>query len=1234
MSSSLRRSLSLLATCAAACAILPAAPGVASAGVESHLSRLAKHRADIDTLPVAERYAALRRLWLEWDQEDPAQVEEILRAVAESPTQPPPIQVYARLLGAYGRRRRGDVEGARKAISELGYVTAFEVAGAFDNEGKTGLERPFEPEVDGPLPAAGKTYDGKERRVSWRKSQAFAPFGWVDLGELVRPTENVCVYASTWVRDRKLGKGQSRTATLWAGSSGALRVWFDGTVAIEDPKYRDYDAERHAATVTLRSGWARVLVKACGESSAPIFSLRIGDARGGPDRSLEIATRPADVDETRTPAPKPPQGVKGPLAALEEAAKGGDAARLEALARYLVLTQSDDPADRAARAAATKAATKAPTIRRLLLASSLAEDRNQTDAWIAKAEALAAKPGTAADERVAVLLARAGHARTSLNWRDAMPYYDRALAIDPDDVTANLARAELYAEAGMHQTALRVLQTALLRRPKSVALVRAMATTLRQLGRVTEADEAEERYAALRFDDAVFLRNRVELAIARRDKAAAGRWLDRLLSISPDDGDRLGEVARYQAQIGERARAIATYKRALDLAPEDVETMKSLADLYAMGGQRAEQVALLRRVMELRPQAKDVRDYLAALEPEKPRADEAWARPPAEFLAASKAPAAGRNRRTLVSLSVATVFPNGLASRFTQVVFQPLTERAATDARLYSFAYQADAEVVQVRGVRVYHADGRVEDVADYGESDADDPRIAMYTSTRVVTVRFPRLSPGDVVELRYRVEDVSAHNAFADYFGDVSYLQAAEPIARAEYVLVTPKSRNFYFNVPSLVGGGKVEHTVSEQGDTRTYHWLAKDVPAVEPEPSMPPMTEFLGHVHVSTYKSWDEVGRWYWGLVKDQFTADDEVRRRVAEVTKGLTDDRAKVRAIYSYVVQKTRYVALEFGIHGFKPYRCAQIFARGFGDCKDKATLIVTMLREAGIPATIVIVRTGMRGLFEQEPASLAPFDHAIAYVPSMDLYLDGTAEYTGSTELPAMDRGAMALQINEGKAKLVHLPDPPASESVTSRRTEATLAPDGSALIEWRADVRGVGAPAWRQRYHASASRKQRLTEDIGADLGGVEIGALEAGALEDPEQPVWIKAKGKASQLARRDGDAFAVAAGPREYLVRDYASLGARKLDLRLSARTTQETEWVLHLPPGAKATSVPTPARVESPFGTVTVEVEQPTAGTIRVRTKVVIDRSRIAPAEYEAFRAFCEKGDRALGQRVVYSR
>ncbi|HVJ92276.1 MAG TPA: DUF3857 domain-containing protein, partial [Labilithrix sp.] len=636
-----------------------------------------------------------------------------------------------------------------------------------------------------------------------------------------------------------------------------------------------------------------------------------------------------------------------------------------------------------------------------------------------------------------------------------------------------------------------------------------------------------------------------------------------------------------------------------------------------------------RKVLELRPQEKDVREYVAHTEPSRPRPDEAYARPAAEFLKLRGAPAQGRSKRALVDLQVTTVFPNGLSSRFHQVVFQPLTDAAAAEAREYGFGFEADTETVQLRGARIYRKNGQIDEAIESGEGATDNPAMAMYSSARAFYVHFPRLDPGDVVELLYRVEDVAHRNAFADYFGEIVYMQSTEPIARSEYVLITPKTRTFYFNKPNVAG---LTQTVEEKGDNRIWHFKAENVAPLEPEPSMPPLAEILGHVHVSTYKSWDDMGRWYWGLVKDQFTADDEVRRRAQEITKGLTDDKAKVRAVYDFVVQKTRYVALEFGIHGFKPYRCAQIFARGFGDCKDKATLIVTMLKELGIPATIVILRTGMKGDFETEPASLAPFDHAIAYVPSLDWYLDGTAEFTGSGELPSMDRGALAIQINEGKPKLVHLPEPPASESVTSKRVEAAVNPDGSAQIDWKVEVFGANASSWRQRYHAKATQKQRVQEDLASELPGLEVQTVASSDIDDIERKVEIHAKAKAPSYARKDGDTRTVPVGAKEHMVRAFAPLSSRRRDIRFFALSTQENETVVKLPPGSKIVSAPRSADGTSPYGTFKVEADV-NGTTVRVKTTVAVTKSRIPENEYAAFRAFCEQVDRELGQTLTYT-
>jgi tetratricopeptide (TPR) repeat protein len=1220
----------------------PLSPRLADAaetdpGPAGALPRLARLRSEIAGAHGPQAYVALRRVWAEWDRGDPAPVEEALAEAAGDTATPAPIRAYAGLLEAYARRRRGDLDGARARIRRLGFVDRWLLVGPFDNDGKTGFATRYDPEAEEQAPIdLTRDYDAKDHRPArWRLLPAASPYAWVDFGSFLRPAEQSCALVTTFVHDARVKAHTSRPISIWAGAAGALRVDWNGTEVLNDAKYRDLDSDRFATAVVLESGWNRLTAKVCGDDRAPMLSLRVAGADGAPDEHIEVDTDPRHATSEGGAAVAPRgtgavrlAGIEGPAQVFERTAATGDAAVLEGYARYLQATGADDPTEHRARELARKAAEKAPTIPRLLLAAEVAEGRNQRAAWIERAEALVQPERTPPSEIVQVLLARADFARGSVNPRDAVPYYEHILRLDPGNLPATLAKVDLYDDAGLHDTALAMLDQAVERNPRSVALLRALVAALREDGRETEAAEAAERYAALRFDDPTFLRAHIDLAVAARDVPAATRWIERLTATNPDSAGALTTAAQAWMRLGERTRAIATYKAALEMAPEDTDVMRQLATAHALSGEHDEQLRLLRRVLELSPQAKDVRDEVSHLGPSAPRPDEQYARPASEFLATRAQPAAGQAQRSLVDLQVTTVFPNGLASRFHQVVYQPLTDAAAAAGREYAFDYENDSETVQLRAARVYRADGRIDESVENGAGGmAEDPSLAIYTSSRHYYVHFPRLEPGDVVELQYRVEDVAPRNAFADYFGEVVYMQGEESIGRSEYLLITPKSRTFYFNEPRVPG---LTRTVEEQGDRRIFHFVALHVAPVDKEAMQPPWAEVLGHVNVSTYKTWDEMGHWYWGLVKDQFVPDDEVRRRADALTHGLKDDAAKVRAIYDYVVQKTRYVALEFGIHGYKPYRCAQIFARGFGDCKDKATLIVTMLNALGIKATPVVVRTGNKGEIEGMPASLAPFDHMIAYVPSLDLYLDGTAEYTGSLELPAMDRGALALQVNEGNAKLVHLPDPPANASVSTNKVDATLGADGAAQLDWHADVGGVEASEWRVRFHADATRTRRVQELLASILPGTQVTAVDSSNLEDIEQRVTMRARGRAPRFARSEGDVLSVPLGRPEHMVRDYAPLSARRLDVRTFAQWTMQDDWTVHLPPGARVRNVPASSKGSSVFGTYAVDVDA-TGGSLHVKTSVTLSKTRVSVADYPAFRGFCEEVDRALGQRAT---
>ncbi len=124
-----------------------------------------------------------------------------------------------------------------------------------------------------------------------------------------------------------------------------------------------------------------------------------------------------------------------------------------------------------------------------------------------------------------------------------------------------------------------------------------------------------------------------------------------MLDTHPDGLWALGLAARTYRALGQPERAVAVYRRALLLAPEDTMSLRALADLDGDLGRKDEQLALLRDILRIRPQDKDVREYVEALEPHRPRADEAYAWDSSKFLKLRHAPANGQNRRVLRDLT-------------------------------------------------------------------------------------------------------------------------------------------------------------------------------------------------------------------------------------------------------------------------------------------------------------------------------------------------------------------------------------------------------------------------------------------------------------------------------------------------------------------------------------------------------------------------------------------------------
>jgi tetratricopeptide (TPR) repeat protein len=1174
---------------------------------------------------------SILRVWEQRDWVAPARMVDRMQVLASTPGMAPEHQALARVFEARARRRLGQLREAEQRVAPLGYATRWLVAGPLDNEGRGGFALETEPEAQRYRPIdLSASFAGKERPARWRPMPEVSVLGMVPLGSALRPEQHVCAVAHTTATVR--GRAPL-DATLWFGAGGQSKVYVNGALALSDetPRERPFP-DRQAARVRLRPGANRVLVKVCVATEPLAFFARFTTASGGPvELSFDSDPTIAPALERPTTAPAAPvlSGLLATWAARTQSERAS-AEDLEDYARWLSATGANPVSEDLAADLARRAAERGPTVSRWMLVAELARGRN--DRLDALQRAIAIDPTDALP-----WLALAHERRVGVRPEDALPILDRVLAANPHDPTARIERALLLDSNGLTLAARAELERAADAAPRAAALLELRASIAERARLGDEARALRVALSEVRGDDPAVRRELAADARLRGDRAELRREAEAALAIAPYDTALYGQVAELYEAAEDRDNALAVLHRALDLAPDAADLWRLQGEMQVRLGMPDDARTSMRRALALRPQDRALRAHIEALEPPVPRPDEALAEASASFLQRRTAPGARApdyRVRSLHELTVRTVFANGLSGTFRQMVFEVLTAEGAQQYRQIPVGFDQDTQRFELRAARVYHRDGSVDESTGLEEYTVSGGASRMYYDTREMVVSFPRLQVGDVVEVRWRVDDVAQRNAFADYFGDLEVFQSEVPRASVRYVLRAPADRTFYFRPPALRGLERSER--DEPNHVRVYDFVARDVPAVLPEQNAPGITERAAYLHVSTYRTWEDVARWYWGLISEQLRADDRVREIALRVTRGLSAPRDKVRAIYNWVIQNTRYVALEFGIHGFKPYRVADVCQRGFGDCKDKASTIVTMLREVGIEASIVLVRTRNNGNVDPSPASLAVFDHAIAYVPPLPglpegIYLDGTAQNSAMEELPSMDQGAMALVVSQrGEGRLVRLPYVQSADNRVELRTELEVNATGGARLRATHELRGPDAGSMRSVMEAEATRIERIERWLAGPYPGARVSNVRTGDLRNVDQPARIEYEAELPAIGTRQGDVLRFSPTPSPQLTAEYAERSTRSSDVMVPGPLTMHDRRTVRLPPGSQVSEVPPSARVRTAW--VSLEYSVQHAGTtISVERSLTWHVDRVPVAEYPAFREACARIDDALSRRLT---
>lgn len=1153
---------------------------------------------------------------------------------------------------------QGDDAGALSAREELGLLRSFAFVGPFDNEGRRGHATVYAPEEEPTAPGPDKTYDGKlpGTALSWRPlpPTALGSDGAIPLDAWLRPETKGTAYAAIYVKSPELQRVAVR-----AGSTGAIKIWVNrGAPVIDRDLYRALRPDQEVAGAVLLPGWNRILVKLSSNDGPWSFLLRLTTPDGRAIAGLQTSAQPPSpgfaIPRAQPYAGPPPENLLTALRQRATRVPGNRPAErgqaLLDLGIYLHYLQSSEPEQHEAEQVLGEAAallrTKA-AYRHLALSTSEVNERRKV-----VETGLAATLGD--DEEQARLYLELGRLyQEAQRPLLAEPTFALALRHAPTLHEAAAALAEIQAGRGLLAEAERLVRAELLRH-QAIKLERALADLLERQSRRKESATLYEHILTESHHDREAQRALLAQARGRGDVETALTLLERIDKSHPESVWPVRERIEILEGAGRFADALARLDAALGQFGLDPDWHQWRGRLLSRLGRSDEALKAYRRALELKPQNPTLRTYLSYIDPQARSGDDlarSFRIDVRELLGRPRPrPEAGDPARVLLDQQVTRVHKNGLSEVFTERVVEILDDRGVREYDDYEIRFTPDTQSVQIKVAKVYKQSGAVEQAETSDESDVSEPWYGLYYDVHAQTVRFPGLRPGDVIHLEYVLADVGRRNLLSDYFGDLHFLQEEIPRLDSRYVLVQPEAelqrRPLYWNTPrsDVVKVVRTDETTKE-GDHVT-RFQAQNVPRLLAEPGMPGLAEVIPYVHVSTYKSWEDVTIWYKGLVAEQLQPTPEITRAahaaVAAIPGGKADDLAKMRAIYNFVVKKTRYVGLEFGIHGYKPYKVGQVFARKFGDCKDKASLLKVMLKEVGIDSTLVLARTRRSGAIATEPASLSVFDHAIVYVPKLDLYLDGTAEFSGSGELPSQDQDIMVLLVEDprppwnGRGHLTTTPVLPAEHSASMRRLDVQLEASGNARVREEHRVGGQPAERWREHYQSPGTQKERYEKAWNESYPGAKVLRVELPGLADLEKPVLLRGEAEVPAWGRPGDSAAQLVLRPLGRdpdLLRSFGRLSQRRFDLIIGFPWLNEEQVTVTLGAGQKVGRLPSPRRIESPFGSFALTAEQH-GNVVTVRAELKVKRHRLTREEYPAFRRFCAEVDSAVAQELVVNR
>lgn len=559
------------------------------------------------------------------------------------------------------------------------------------------------------------------------------------------------------------------------------------------------------------------------------------------------------------------------------------------------------------------------------------------------------------------------------------------------------------------------------------------------------------------------------------------------------------------------------------------------------------------------------------------------------------------------------------------------------DEFIHAFSFYDKGDRIGELEAKIYNKQGK--EVKKIKKKDFIDqsavPGGTLYSDSRVLFMRYTPTEYPYTVE--FTKEYVTDNTAFAPpwYFLD-GYRVSTQ---------ISDFSFSVECGIPFRHKGINLEaYSIESKVTNSKVSYYGTNLSAIEEEPLSPPFRELAPHIKLALDefhlegvdgqgRNWEELGKWiYDDLLVGQGEIDDQTIQQVKELVRNINDPKEKIKRVYEFVQDNTRYISVQLGIGGWMPISASEVDRVKYGDCKGLTNYTMALLNAVGIESYYTVVFAGRKKRdFDPDFPSMQG-NHAFLNVPleEDEVWLECTSQITPVNHLGTFTDNRNVLKVTPSGGELVKTKTYKNEENY--QHTGAEFFTDANGQIRGQVRILSQGIQ-YNQKFRHPLKSKLEQEEYYKKYWGYINnLSLAKIGFTNDKDNIEFVEEVEIVIEdyLSHTDGKLFlAPNLANRNLAVPDRSR--NRKTDVVIARGYLDEDEFIIHLPEGYKPETLINPVKLDTKFGTYEIDVKEKEPGTLIYQRRLLIKSGRYSKEEYKPYRDFRKKIARYDNSRII---